>query len=519
MSTVHHAPHGYHADLTSAELNRPLSELDAAIETVITTGSGVSTTLTAQAGAGQASLTVASSAGFAPGDPIYIGTGAMFEPRIVNTVPGGGVTVTVTVNLTNTYASGKPVSKSPVEIVDARGGFTTIGGRIGALAARGRFDVRDYDPLPGPVDNHAALQACLTDAFNAPGGTMIVPLGEWLSSAPLVTPANTAGAVTIRGEGRPKHQIGGVNGDPSAPQGSQITYTGNTGDIFLASMVSGANRQYITIENLALQGNPSGASGSGLHFYAPDESTALLVCLRDVTVVGTKDHGIWFDGNVFESQLFNVRSVAHGGCGFKAGENSGGIPGEVRIFGSSFIASLRGMELSGGGNWNLFGVTITNNADLGFSATGVVLSCFGLHMEVNGAVSNGTQAYFSGLFGATFANVVVTAKVGGTGRALAFSDCYWNHIYGFNSNSATAGAGYKDITFDNTCSRCSVDDYSGELGVDRIDFGTHGDNTARRGVEWMVPVFAVTGSRGSNAALASLLTGLAAMGLITNSSS
>ena len=177
MSTVHHEPHGYHADLTSAELNRPLGELDAAIETVITTGSGVSTTLTAQASAGQATLLVASSAGYVTGDPIYIGTGAMFEPRIVNTVPGGGVTITVTVNLSNTYAAGKPVSKSPVEIVAARGGSTTLGGRIGLIESR-VFDVRVWGADPtGAADSTSAIAATHA-AVVASGKPGVVSLGS-----------------------------------------------------------------------------------------------------------------------------------------------------------------------------------------------------------------------------------------------------------------------------------------------------------------------------------------------------
>jgi hypothetical protein len=183
MTTNSHTPIPFGAPATSAVLEAPLGQLDAAIATVIATGSGTSTTLTAQANAGQASLTVASSAGFAPGDPIYIGTGAAFESRIVNTVPGGGVTITVTVNLTNTYAIGKPVSKSPVELVDARSGSTSLKGRLD-LIRRGVINVKENGAIgDGTADDTSALQAALT----AGGATspVYLPSGTYKVSAQL----------------------------------------------------------------------------------------------------------------------------------------------------------------------------------------------------------------------------------------------------------------------------------------------------------------------------------------------
>jgi hypothetical protein len=184
MTTVHHVPHTYRADLTSVEVNRPLSELDAAIETVIATGSGTATTLTALAGAGQASLTVASSAGFAVGDPIYIGKGAPADSRIIATA--GGTTITVTVNLATTFAAGAPVSKSPVEIVAARGGFTTLGGRIGQIESR-EFDVRVYGALGGATDDTTAVQATI-DAASVNGGTVIFPFMSRVSALTVTAP-------------------------------------------------------------------------------------------------------------------------------------------------------------------------------------------------------------------------------------------------------------------------------------------------------------------------------------------
>lgn len=142
MTTVHHAPHAFGAGLTSAEVNRPLGELDAAIERVIATGSGASTTLTAQASSGSVGpFSVASTTGLLVGDSVFFGDpGGTNESRVIATVPSG-TTFTTTTALANTYAIGKPVSKSPIEVAAARAGFTTLGGhldaKIGGVVARG----------------------------------------------------------------------------------------------------------------------------------------------------------------------------------------------------------------------------------------------------------------------------------------------------------------------------------------------------------------------------------------------
>lgn len=201
MSTNNHTPYPFGGPLTSAAMEAPLGQLDAAIASVIATGSGTSTTLTAQALAGQASLTVASSAGFAVGDPIYVGTGATFESRIVATVPNA-TTITVTVNLTNTYAIGQPVSKSPVEIVDARGGFTSLGGRIKLIEDR-VFDAKRYGATAlGAADDRPAIQAAI-DAAIVAGGTVYLPPGAYRITAPLDFSAakGTLRAVRMVGSG------------------------------------------------------------------------------------------------------------------------------------------------------------------------------------------------------------------------------------------------------------------------------------------------------------------------------
>jgi hypothetical protein len=276
MSTNSHTPLPFGGPLTSAAMEAPLGQLDAAIAQVITTGSGASTTLTAQANAGQASLTVASSAGFVPGDPIYIGTGATFESRIVNTVPGGGVTITVTVNLTNTYAIGKPVSKSPVEIVAARAGSTTLGGRLALMEVA--VNVKTHGATGnGSTDDTAAIAAAITAA--GVGGVIRVPLGTYKVSAPLTLLSKQ----TIFGDGWGS-SIVAVAGTLTA-DGTGGPVLGNTTDI-----------NDIAIRNLSITGFTGTSANSSPHLIGALRPNRWRI--EDVKFIGSAATcwGVLFDG-------------------------------------------------------------------------------------------------------------------------------------------------------------------------------------------------------------------------------
>jgi hypothetical protein len=141
MTTANHTPYPTGGPLTAAAMEAPLGQLDAAIANVIATGSGASTTLTAQANAGQKNLVVASGASFVNGMSVWIGdSGGTHETGVVATGGGTGTLVLVA-NLANTYAIGKPVSASPIELVDARGGQATLGAfhdvKLGGVVSRG----------------------------------------------------------------------------------------------------------------------------------------------------------------------------------------------------------------------------------------------------------------------------------------------------------------------------------------------------------------------------------------------
>lgn len=181
MSTVHHAPHAFNAPLTSAEVNRPLGELDSAIAQVIATGSGASTTLTAQATAGTSGpFTVASTTSLLVGDTVFFGDpGGASESRVINTVPSG-TTFTTTAVLTNTYAIGKPVSKSPIEIADARQGYSTLkanlAAKLGSVVDRGAgsFGITDTPSKRIPINIAAPMVG--PDIVAAGGTSNVVAL-------------------------------------------------------------------------------------------------------------------------------------------------------------------------------------------------------------------------------------------------------------------------------------------------------------------------------------------------------
>jgi hypothetical protein len=266
MTTAHHTPLPFGGPLTSAAMEAPLSQLDAALEAVAVAGSGTATTLTAQANAGQASLTVANSAGFLVGDPIYIGTGATFESRIILTVPNA-TTITVSVNLTNTYAIGKPVSKSPVEIVDARGNQITLGARISLIESR-VIDVKKYGATgDGVTDDTSAIQS----AINADViGTIYFPRGIYKVSSSLVW----------AGEGQKFLGAGAASWDDTLI-GSVIT--GTVAGPILKAPIATSRYNGIHIEGLAFVNLSTNAAAVGVDLSQTSRAVMIACSIRGVT--------------------------------------------------------------------------------------------------------------------------------------------------------------------------------------------------------------------------------------------
>ena len=426
MSTTHHTPHAFSAPLTSAEVNRPLGELDSAIETVIATGSGFSTTLTAQATAGSSGpFTVASTSGLLAGDPIYFGTGATFESRIVLAVTDG-THFTTTAVLTNTYAIGQPVSKSPVEIVDARAAYTTLGARLA-----------DMVPASGP--DKVELNGGFTNSFDT---------DLWIARAQRTNPV--VGAQAIYAQLRLSGNLGAVVHDALA---AELRVNGASNTTFLNAFeasirITGgvnaiADMRGLTA-NLGFEGAPTGMI-----------TAATLIAAQAIAAppggmsIGTV-YGLWVEAQTV------------------------GTTDNWSIWAPTGKSRLGNLSTDG-------------DATIGQGAAGTSRT-----LTINGVAGQvGAINWQSGGLNRWILRKDSTAESGGNAGSdlvLVARDDAGNNI----GNVVTFFRATRGVKFD-----------SGPIGF-------YAATPAAKPT--------VTGSRGGNAALASLLTGLATLGLLTDSS-
>jgi hypothetical protein len=353
-----------------------------------------------------------------------------------------------------------------------------------SLISGAPLNVLDYGAdATGVVDSYLAVQAAITAAFSIPGGEVVFPSGNYRISQPLQLP-DSAGTISLKGLGRPKSFTGGVTGDPTAVQGAQLTYTGANGDLFTSTLTGGDQRQYITIESLTFQGNSAGATGSCIRFNCALATSAMLVCYRDVTCNGAAEHGIFHNGNVFECQLINVRISQNANRGFLAQANGSGIPGETRFYGCSFNANLLGIDLSGGGRFSYFGLTCSNNTIYGFKASGVSVVGTDLQLEANGPI-DGDQMYLTSLQSSSFTGILITTISNGTGNGI-YTDgtSFMLRFHGVNTNSSVTGAGYYDINFSDSTSRCEITGYVSNDFINRIFLGVGGGHVVHNANAW-----------------------------------
>jgi hypothetical protein len=391
LTTSHHTPHPFGGPLTSNAVNGPLGQLDAAIDVVSITGSGTSTTLTAQANAGQASLTVANSAGFLAGDPIYIGTGVTFESRIINNVPNA-TTIVVTVNLSNTYAIGAPVSKSPVEIVDARGSYTTLGARIGTIEQR-VYDVKRYGAIgDGATDDRAAIQAAIDAAQAASGGTIYFPPGNYRVTAQVLISKPT---ISLVGAGA---------------RASKIT-SASTADAIRIAITPWTVEQAGRIAGLSIVGNAN-ANAVGIHI---SETTGLA--LEDVVVVGfngTSGCGIHVQNTTNWTERLTIYRT-------NLDNNKVGLKFSVSGTGTTSFSYARILHLTMNVNLGQTGILL-----LGTAALYSPVLTFLVNVEDTGIVldAQGTSAVAGAVFSV---HGEQTLGTGGTGFKVASGAKVWGY--------------------------------------------------------------------------------------------
>lgn len=178
MTTDHHTPHPFGTQLTSAKVNLPLGQLDAAISSVEIMGSGISTTLTAQANSGQKNMVVAARDGWNVNDVFYIGfAGGTAESGVIASGTGGGAgTLVAVANLANTYLIGTPIVRSSAEIVAARAGYATLAGRLSGL--KRWISVKDFGATgDGVTTDQTAIQAAIDSAVT--GDIVYFPRGTY----------------------------------------------------------------------------------------------------------------------------------------------------------------------------------------------------------------------------------------------------------------------------------------------------------------------------------------------------
>ena len=358
----------------------------------------------------------------------------------------------------------------------------TSGSGIGAQTVQARLSHNQaiyaaaFGVSTTSADNTAGLNAAISEAFTS-GRTLVLPTGTINYTSPLTFP-DAAGTLRIVGEGRPRELTGGISGDPLAPTGTELKYNGITGDAFGWTITGANKRVYLTLENLAIQGNKAGGtSGHGIHLKTAESASAFLPTYRTVSVMGCKEHNIFHDGNVFESSLFDVRSSLAGGSGFFSRANLSGLPGEVSFFRGSFVSNTgNGIDIDGGGNWHFYSPTCTANEGLGFKAVGVSLRVFGLHMEVNGGAV-GNQAFIQ-CQTPLIQGVFMSPPAAATGIGIDFSTSVAPKLDGL-----TTGPGGPTYTHVKLSDRGELTNYLSNDFVDKVQM-VGGNHIYRLGGQW-----------------------------------
>ena len=228
MTTTRHSPLPFGGPLTSAAMEAPLSQLDSAI--------------------------VAEEAARAAAIVAETARATAIENIMIAGAAGGWTTV-------------------PAEVVDARGGYATLGEKVRG----GVFDVRDYGATgDGTTDDTAAIQAAI-DAAAVGGGAVILQPRTYRCNVVLKSKVILQGAVAVQG-----YPMGA--GTPP--------YRGTTFKQAVAGYVIDTPTSAIQncgIIGVNVLGGGSSVAGGGIYFRSVTRGT-----IRHLCVAGCADEGILF---------------------------------------------------------------------------------------------------------------------------------------------------------------------------------------------------------------------------------
>ncbi len=337
MTTTRHTPIATRAAATAATLNAPLSQLDSAVVAVeedvtqlfasVGSGAGWASTLDATATSGQKVVPVTSTTGAVVGMPVYLGlTSGTHETGVIESI-ADGVSVTLAANLASTYPSGTPISATPAEVADARGGYSTLAEKV---RSRG-LDVRDYGAIGGGAeDDAAAIRSAIAGLPSTPldgqGGDVYLPRGVYGIGSTIVIDR-----VGIRFGGS-------VGGQTTTGQTTLKALPGFVGPLLKYAIASGDKGAWV--HDLRLDGNSEAGVTAGVE-YADD--TISRADLDGVTIVNCPI-GI-LTGTNQQSYLWERVRAAEGiATGVSFGSDNRQITARTCIFGGTTRAVVIGVD-------------------------------------------------------------------------------------------------------------------------------------------------------------------------------
>lgn len=317
------------------------------------------------------------------------------------------------------------------------------------------YNVKDYGALgDGETDDTASIQAAIDAATAALGGMVYFPVGEYLT-----TGITVAASISLVGEGMPANFHDDVSGDIS-DWGSRIRQTSATGDLLLIEPPANT-LIHPELRNLMLIGNyhVAGASaGHALHLKAQSTSKAISrFSLHNVSVTEAMQHGIFFDGNVFEGLLTNVYSTYNVGSGYYADDASGGIPGEISMIRCWASANGEGVHLDGGGMWYIADLSSSYNTGDAFWAANITLRGGNVQMEAN----TGSRNAYLKLAAAQIDGFTINYN-GEDLAGIVFDTCSGVRIGSVVTNAIATGAGNYTLDIDSTNADVEIEYYARE---------------------------------------------------------